>query len=74
MYIKIDSYQKISVVWKKNYAAGFQPISMDTDTKDEKCNCCWQTKEANVLRDIVFSSSTSIEEMMLHHKTTYTHC
>lgn len=74
MYIKIDSYQKISVVWKKNYAAGFQPISMDTDNAMRNATAVGQTKEANVVRDIVFSSSTSIEEMMLHHKTTYTHC
>jgi len=33
-----------------------------------------QTREANVVRDIVFSSSTSIEDMTSHHKTTHTRC
>lgn len=61
------------MVWgKKNYTTGFQPISMGTDTKDENATAVGQTREANVVRDIVFSSSTSIEDMTSHHKTTHT--
>lgn len=63
------------MVWeKKDYTIGFQPISMDTDTKMKNATAVIQTSEANVVRDIVFSSSTSIEDMTSHHKTTHICC
>lgn len=63
------------MVWgKKTILQAFNQSLWIQIPRMKNATAVGQTREANVVRDIVFSFSTSIEDMTSHHKTTHTCC